>query len=212
MAGLNERERPPFYLLGTPVGHSLSPAMHNAAFQSIGLKHRYQAIETTSEQLPDRLEEIRRGLASGANITVPLKHLAFEQMDEVAESALRCGAVNTVERLEGGRLRGHSTDGEGFLKSMAPSPLPDTAVLFGGGGAAVSVARTLHDKGVPHIYFTVRRKKDVEELLKRIPSARVRGFTDPNAPHPVENTWFIQSTPSAQGSPPNHLNRRPFPK
>ena len=61
--------------------------MHNAAFQSIGLKHRYQAIETTSEQLPDRLEEIRRGLASGANITVPLKHLAFEQMDEVAESA-----------------------------------------------------------------------------------------------------------------------------
>ncbi len=80
-----KRDSPPFLLLGTPVEHSLSPAMHTAAFRAIGRDNHYLAWETTQETLEMRLDEIRRGEAGGANITVPLKHAAFHCMDEVSK-------------------------------------------------------------------------------------------------------------------------------
>ncbi len=106
-----------------------------------------------------------------------------------------------MERLADGKLRGHSTDGEGFLRSLSAFPLPKTALFFGGGGAAISVAQTLRDAGVTEVSFTVRRKQEVEGALQdRIPGAWIRSFEDPFPTEPGPDTWLIQSTPLGTGT------------
>ena len=131
------------YLLGHPVAHSLSPAMHNAAFAALGLPHRYETRDVEPHRLADAVEALRRDDVLGANITIPHKEAAVRLVDELAAEARRIGAVNTVVRRSS-RLVGDNTDGYGFARALAAADVDvsgkDVMVLGAGGAARACVA------------------------------------------------------------------------
>ncbi len=123
------------FLLGHPVSHSLSPAIHNAAFKALGLPHKYSLRDVTPQKLPEAVGSLRGESALGANITVPHKENAMRLVDELGEEARAIGAVNTIVR-KGSRLLGHNTDAYGFERAIAPIPVAGRVLLLGAGGAA----------------------------------------------------------------------------
>ena len=137
-------------LLGHPVGHSRSPAMHNAAFRALGLDWRYEAID-------GRAGALRRGRAEpcpgrgfvGANVTIPHKLRALEAADEATEVARAVGAANTLSFRRADRA--DNTDVEGFLAALrerAPeAPAGMQALVLGAGGAARAVVYALLSAG-----------------------------------------------------------------
>jgi len=132
-------------LLGWPVEHSLSPAMHNAAFEVLGLNWCYVPLPVP----PERVGAAVKGLAAlgfcGANVTVPHKQAVMPYLDEIDETAQAIGAVNTILVREG-RLIGYNTDGDGFLAALREAgftPAQRRALVLGAGGAARAVAYAL---------------------------------------------------------------------
>jgi shikimate dehydrogenase len=127
------------WLIGRPVAHSLSPAMHNAAFAKLGLPHRYEARETADDKLAETLDRMRRDDVIGANVTIPHKEAALRLVDEVTDEARRIGAVNTLLRREG-RLIGDNTDRFGFHHGLLSAGILDISnqdvLVLGAGGAA----------------------------------------------------------------------------
>src|SRR5206468_8898125 len=144
------------WLIGSPVAHSLSPAMHNAAFAKLGLPHRYEAREVAEKDLAATLDRMRRDDdVLGANVTIPYKETVWRLVDEVDDEARRIGAVTTIVS-RGGRLIGYNPDKHGFEKALetqprrAPGhggfPFADVRVLvLGAGGAARACALALLD-------------------------------------------------------------------
>ena len=146
------------WLIGRPVAHSLSPAMHNAAFAKLGLPHRYEAKETADAELAATLDRMRRdNEVLGANVTIPHKESVLRLLDEVDGEARRIGAVNTIVS-RGARLIGYNTDKYGFEKALetqprrgpgpAGFPFRDARILIlGAGGAARACALSLLEHG-----------------------------------------------------------------
>jgi shikimate dehydrogenase len=170
------------FLLGHPVAHSLSPAMHQAAFAAAGLNAAYLPWDVT----PRRFAAAVAGLRSlenflGANVTVPHKEAVGPLLDGRTAEAEAIGAVNTLWR-DGERLLGDNTDGAGFLAALAEAwpdrDLSRPAVLLGAGGAARAVAVSLARAGAQEIILanrTVARARDLGEFLAaRFPVSRVR--------------------------------------
>lgn len=127
--------------LGDPIAHSLSPAMHMAAFAEAGYDASYEKIRVSATELEIRLSVLRDLDFRGLNLTVPLKEAAVPLMDDVDDEARDVGAVNAVA-IRHGRMIGCNTDVEGFLgclQALERRPDGDTAVLFGAGGAARAV-------------------------------------------------------------------------
>jgi shikimate dehydrogenase len=135
-------------LLGWPVYHSLSPAMHNAAFRALGMDWAYLPLAVTPERLPDALAGLKALGFRGANVTIPHKEHVLLGLDEVAPEARSLGAVNTLV-VEEGRLVGHNTDVAGFLTALDKAACtPDRAVVLGAGGAARAAVHALLSRGV----------------------------------------------------------------
>lgn len=133
-------------LLGRPVSHSLSPAMHNAAFDALELDARYLAFEVRPEDLPAALAGARVLGVRGLNVTVPHKEAALRLADEAEPSAALIGAANTLVPIPAG-WRAHNTDAEGFLHAVDAdlgwSPRGRRCVILGAGGAARAAAVAL---------------------------------------------------------------------
>jgi shikimate dehydrogenase len=127
------------WLIGRPVEHSLSPAMHNAALAKLGLPHRYEAKETPDDQLGATLDRMRRDDVLGANVTIPHKEGALRLVDEVSDEARQIGAVNTII-VRGGRLIGDNTDRIGFRRALESAGIlaitNEDVLVLGAGGAA----------------------------------------------------------------------------
>ena len=135
-------------LLGYPIEHSVSPAMHNAAFAHLGLDWAYLPLPL----LPDRLGEALRGLLAlgfrGANLTIPHKEQALAYLDDITSEARALGAVNTIT-IEDYKLVGHNTDADGFLAALTEAGgQHQRAVVLGAGGAARAVVQALRKIGV----------------------------------------------------------------
>lgn len=147
-----------FGVLGDPVSHSRSPAMHGAAFAALGLPHRYFAFHVTPAALPAALAGARALGLGGLNLTVPHKQAAVALVDALAPEAERIGAINTVCR-EGERLVGHNTDGVGFLAGLGelPGAGPTRAVVLGSGGAARAVVDALAHQARAEVAWVSRR-------------------------------------------------------
>ncbi|MBU1693819.1 MAG: shikimate dehydrogenase [Verrucomicrobia bacterium] len=134
-----------FAVLGHPVAHTLSPAMHNAAFAALGLDAVYVALDVTPEQLPGALAALADLGFGGLNITVPLKEAAYRALPRLDESARLMGAVNTVQFTPEGAT-GHNTDGAGFLRAIEEAfgaPVAGRSLFIlgcGGAGRAVALA------------------------------------------------------------------------
>jgi shikimate dehydrogenase len=152
-------------LIGYPVEHSLSPAMHNAAFEACGLDYRYVLLPTPPEQLEERIRSCVEGGFAGWNVTVPHKQAMVGFLDEMSDEVRATGACNTV-RVEGGRLVGFNTDIEGFMSGLdeAGGIEPGSkAVMLGAGGAARGVAFALARAG-HHVTVVSRRLEQAAEL------------------------------------------------
>jgi shikimate dehydrogenase len=135
-----------FALFGDPVAHSLSPAMHTAAFARMGI-----AAEFTARRANDASEIVRRireECIRGASITIPLKETVMALLDEVDPAAREIGAVNTIVN-RCGRLTGYNTDGPGFVRDLGEwiAIEGNTFVVLGAGGAARAVVYSLRAAG-----------------------------------------------------------------
>ena len=160
-------------LLGNPLGHSFSPAMHNKAFETLGLNYFYLPIEVTAEDLPTVAAGIAKMNFAGYNITIPHKIHIMDCLDAIDPLAQAIGAVNTVV-FEDGRATGYNTDGEGFVRSLeAESGITvDGKRLFvvGCGGAARAIAMTLAFKGASKVYLCNRTEQKAHDLTAEINS------------------------------------------
>ncbi|MCH9682414.1 MAG: shikimate dehydrogenase [Deltaproteobacteria bacterium] len=134
-----------FGVLGDPVAHSRSPAMHGAAFARLGLPHRYHAFHVRPEALPAAIAGARALGLGGLNLTVPHKRAACGLVDTLSDRATRMGAVNTIVVGADG-LHGDNTDGQGFWAGLGelPGRSMARAVVLGSGGAARAVVDALH--------------------------------------------------------------------
>ncbi|OGC33876.1 shikimate dehydrogenase [candidate division WOR-1 bacterium RIFOXYB2_FULL_48_7] len=133
-------------LLGYPLGHTVSPAMHNAAYKQLGLNFEYVPFEVEPKELKEAVNGLRAMHIAGFNVTVPHKEAIVAILDEVTELARIIGAVNTVENQEG-KLVGYNTDAPGFLDSLREDynfePRGKRVVILGAGGASRAVATIL---------------------------------------------------------------------
>jgi shikimate dehydrogenase len=132
-------------IFGHPVGHSLSPAMHNAAFAAKNLDYVYVAHDVHPDQLAAAMSGIRALGYRGLSVTIPHKIAAMALVDCVDEVAKRVGCINTVI-YEDGRLKGYNSDGLGALgalRSANSDPRGEDVVIVGTGGAARAIAMTL---------------------------------------------------------------------
>lgn len=152
-------------VIGYPVRHSLSPAMHNAAFGELGLDWVYVACEVAPGAVPRALAGARALGFGGLSVTIPHKAAALEEVDEASAAALAVGAANTVVALGDGRLRGENTDGAGFLASLADEgfhPAGRTCAVLGAGGAARAVVHALAEAGAVDVVVVNRTRGRAE--------------------------------------------------
>jgi len=143
-------------IFGDPIEHTLSPAMHNAAFDELGMDCRYVPFHVTPAGLGDAVRGLRSMGFAGANITVPHKERVMEFLDEVDPEASKVGAVNTVVNRDG-VLKGYNTDGRGFIMSLHEDggfdPKGRRVYICGAGGASRGVAFALINAGVRRVYL-----------------------------------------------------------
>lgn len=145
----------PFAVLGHPIGHTLSPVMHNASLHALGRDAIYLAFDVPPDQLLSVLPAMRAMGFGGVNLTVPLKEVAFAGLDDLDDSARLVGAVNTVAFPETGGIRGYNTDGYGFLTAMHEAfhlSVANHAVhVIGTGGAGRALALVCAREGVTRL-------------------------------------------------------------
>jgi shikimate dehydrogenase len=143
-------------VIGSPVAHSLSPVLHEAAFDALGLSGRWRsfAFEVPAGQAPSALETMRRADVRGLSVTMPHKESVASLVDVRSETARRLEAVNCVRHADR-ELMGVNTDGEGFVASLqrgaAFDPAQTRCVVVGAGGAARAVVLALAGAGARQV-------------------------------------------------------------
>jgi shikimate dehydrogenase len=157
-------------ILGDPVEHSRSPAIHNAAFAELGLDFVYVALRVRPPDLRRAMLGVRALGVAGLNVTVPHKEAIVPLVDRLSPAARAIGAVNTVVR-RGPRLEGHNTDAEGFRRAVAALGFRSArkrAVLLGAGGSARAVAWALAEGGIRSLTILNRRIDRARRLARMI--------------------------------------------
>jgi len=159
-------------VIAFPVHHSLSPAMHNAAFRELGLDYIYVPFNVHPDNLEDAAKGIRALGIVGVNVTIPHKESVIAYLDWVSHDAEQIHSVNTIHNIDG-ELRGYSTDGAGFvesLKAVGRSPDGLRAVLLGAGGSARAIAHALVSGGSEVVIAnrTVSRGEELANALNAI--------------------------------------------
>ena len=166
-------------VIGSPVKHSLSPAMHNAAYKYLGIDWEYVTYEIDSKEISDVVNKIRSLFNddnfSGLNITMPHKEAAFNASDKAHGAAQRLGTVNTMIVDETGMLHGYSTDGDGFIYGLKSNNVKIQGCKFlviGAGSAAKAICDSLYMQGA-HVFVTARNRDQSNELcdlVSKVPS------------------------------------------
>lgn len=155
-------------LIGAPIAHSASPAMHERAAEALGLRGHYQLIEVAGADatgLGMMLEGVRRLGFAGVNVTFPYKEAVVPLLDELAPGAAAMGAVNTVV-VKDGRLIGHNTDTTGFARAVSPllAPTGNAVAVIGAGGVGKAIAFALADRKVSDIRIFDNEPARAEKL------------------------------------------------
>lgn len=183
-------------IIGYPVGHTLSPPMHNAAFESLGLDYCYVPFLVRPECLEDAVKSVKALDLRGVNVTVPHKEKVMPLLDEIDEEASFIGAVNTVVN-DGGRLTGHNTDGRGFMKSLSERgvDLRDGEVLIvGAGGAARAVGYYLSQEA-GKVSVHGRTPEKAEQLVADLNKLRHNVFFLPEIAGTDRFRMIVNATP-----------------
>lgn len=154
-------------LLGSPVSHSISPAMHNTAFDALGLDFSYMAFDVSKEDLPTAVEGLKKINCCNFNLTMPLKTAIIPLLDEIDEAAELAQSVNTCV-CQDGKLVGYTTDGIGFLQSMKDCGIKyagTTITILGAGGAASSIITQAAIEGVEKINIFKRKNASFQKVV-----------------------------------------------
>ena len=154
-------------LLGNPVRHSLSPAMHNAGLQALQLNWSYLALPCASENLKEVLQGLRAVNCRGLNVTIPHKQNVAELCQELSPLAKRLGAVNTLIPLDSGGWRGTNTDVEGFLTPLGEQSSWQNChgAIIGCGGSARAIAAGLQSLRLASITVIGRRQEALDAFI-----------------------------------------------
>ena len=145
-------------LLGSPVAHSISPLMHNEAFQLLDLDYTYLCFEVNEETLPAAVDGLKACGIRGFNLTMPNKNKIGELLDELSPAARLIGAVNTVVN-DDGHLTGYNTDGVGYMQAVKDAGYDitgKTITIMGAGGAATAICAQAALDGVEKIHIFAR--------------------------------------------------------
>lgn len=182
-----------FAVIGSPIAHSKSPAMHTAAYRALGLPHVYEKLETSLAELPARVASVRDGTLAGINVTVPHKTHVLSLVDDLDPTARAIGAANTLVR-SAERIRAYNTDApalEAELVALANRDVfaGSTAIVLGTGGAARSAVFALGKLGVSHVIVRGRtERKELAEVLQASAIAPARLTFEPLDAPPSESS------------------------
>lgn len=156
-------------LIGDPVAHSRSPAIHNAAFAQLGIQARYELWPTPAADLAVRVASLRAEHILGANVTLPHKVAVLDLLDRLDPEVTAIGAANTIIRAADGTLTGANTDAPAFLELLRDDggfePTGQTAVILGASGAARAAAVALVYAGIARLFVVNRTLEKAEALL-----------------------------------------------
>jgi shikimate dehydrogenase len=205
-------------LIGWPTGHSVSPAMHNAAFAELGLNWSYVPLPVSTEPAA-RIGEAVAGLRAlglrGANVTVPHKQAVMPYLDRLSPAAGAIGAVNTIRVEADGTLFGDNTDARGFvadLRDHGVDPAALRVLVLGAGGSARAVVYGLAEAGCRNIIISNRTLARAEELAgamqEHFPHCPITAHGLPEAIHAaagqadlIVNTTSLGMTPNVETTP-----------
>lgn len=165
-------------LIGSPVGHSGSPAMYNYSFARLGLDYVYVAFDIREEEVKDAIAAMKTFKLRGCNVTMPCKTEAAKYMDELSPAARIIGAVNTIVN-DNGRLIGYITDGEGFVHNLKDHGIDvcgKKITVAGGGGAATAIQVQCALDGAREISIFRRRRDLAEKIHKEVPTCVVNVY------------------------------------
>jgi shikimate dehydrogenase len=158
-------------LLGNPLGHSISPPMHNRVFEKLEMDYCYMPVEVTEDKLETVFSGLKNMNVAGFNVTIPHKINIIKYLDDLDPLAATIGAVNTIT-VKNGKTKGYNTDGDGFVRSLEEeaniSVKGKNIFIIGCGGAARAIAMTLASIGVEKIFLQNRTIEKAEELASEI--------------------------------------------
>ena len=177
-------------LIGSPVGHSGSPAMHNYSFQRLGLDYAYVAFDVKVEETKAAIEAMRTLKIRGYNVTMPCKMEAAKYVDALSPAAQIIGAVNTIVN-DNGFLTGYITDGEGFVNNLRDHGVDvkdNKITIAGGGGAATAIQVQCAIDGARELSIFKRKSADFERTLEM--AEKIRG----NVPDCIVNVFDTADT------------------
>ena len=167
-----------YLVIGNPIGHSLSPLIHNHWMRKYGLiDNIYEKRKIEEKDLKNIIKEIRDNEVIGVNVTVPFKKLIIPFLDKLDSTAKKTESVNTLFKIKD-KVVGYNTDKPGFAQtiwelfpnknSIMPRPLEEKNIfILGAGGVTSSIICALEDSGAK-IFLSNRTKKKAEELKKKI--------------------------------------------
>jgi shikimate dehydrogenase len=196
------------YVIGHPIGHSLSPAMHNAALAACGIDAEYRAADVEPSGLSAWVAELRQADALGFNVTVPHKEAILPHLDEVTGDAALVGAVNTVVKASQGspRLTGANTDTIGFRRSLAEEAgetlQGQRVLLLGAGGAARAITLVALQDGAAELVVANRHVERAQRLLDDLTPAstqtkrRAVGLEAPELPELIAGATVVVNATS----------------
>jgi shikimate dehydrogenase len=188
-------------LIGWPVEHSRSPAMHNAAFSALGLDWCYILLPTPLDQLAAIVARIRSGELQGANVTIPHKQAVMPFLDEIDPAAQAVGAVNTIVK-QADRLIGFNTDTLGFKRALIETGVEvadQPCAVLGAGGSARAVVYVLNELGA-HITVYARDIDKARTVHAHSRSLGALREIDP-ATRLIVNTTPVGLSPHIDASP-----------
>lgn len=168
-------------VIGNPVRHSLSPALHNAAFAQLGLDWVYTAFDVSPGEAQAALDAMRTFRLGGLSVTLPHKEAVASAVDSLDHAAAALRSVNTVVPQADGSLKGYSTDGAGFVASLAAAGVAvagRTVCMLGAGAAARSIVDALARAGVARVAVVNRTAESAEEAASLAGATGVVGTTD----------------------------------
>ncbi|AYB45643.1 shikimate dehydrogenase [Paenibacillus lautus] len=196
----NERDYLLLGVMGDPIGHSKSPAMHNAAINALGLSGAYVPLHIRPQGLGDAIQAVKALGFRGVNVTIPHKVEVMKHLDVVDEGAQRIGAVNTIVN-DNGKLTGYNTDGIGYVRSLKDEACPDLKgkriVVIGAGGAARGIIYALLGEGPDKISIVNRTSAKALALAEEWSSlADLRGYGEERAGEALSDADVIINTTS----------------
>lgn len=185
------------WVIGSPISHTLSPPIHNAAFEAAGLPHRYFAMEVQPEELGTFLTTFKQVNGLGVNLTLPLKETVRDFVERETESVERTGAANTLYWAGDDELALDNTDVHGFRKLVEDYEARirnRPVLLLGAGGAARACLPGLDELGVAEVRLWNRTTEKAEQLADQFPAIAIEVLSNEELEDPRESSVVVNAT------------------